>query len=272
MDTRDQSQQFLDSLPEIRPGEEFWFACHPDIGCFNACCGDLTMPLTPYDVLRLSGGLEMSSEEFIEDYTEPGCYDDTGFPLLHLRMEPGASRPCPFVTPQGCGVYEHRSSACRIYPLGRAARPALESMGESAGQELTEQYFIVREAHCRGFAEHRSWTVESWLSDQGIEPYNLMNDRYMRLMARYKAVARGAVLSEKHATMALLCLYQQDRFLDLIKNVDLFSRIRFIGTYADRLRQDVERAILESSEERLAFAFAWMELVLFGSASDLAPA
>lgn len=266
MDTQDATKKFLDSLPEIKPGEEFWFACHPQVSCFNACCSDLTMPLTPYDVLRLSTGLGMASEEFIEDYTVPGFYEDTGFPLLHLRMEPGGAKPCPFVTEKGCGIYEHRSSACRTYPLGRATRPADD------GGALVEQYFLVREGHCRGFAENRAWTVESWLKDQGIAVYNRMNDRYMRLMARYKSVAGDAVLSDKHATMALLCLYQQDRFLEFIAKVGLFARISFTGEYEGSARDEVERDILENAESRLWFAFEWMELALFGSAGNIAPA
>jgi Fe-S-cluster containining protein len=265
---KDASRDFLDSLPEIGPGEEFWFSCHPGIACFNACCGDLTMPLTPYDVLRLCRGLDMSSEEFIEDYAVPGCYEDSGFPLLHLRMEPGASHPCPIVTEKGCGVYQHRSSACRTYPLGRATK--LDGEGDEA--RVVEQYFLVREAHCKGFAENKTWSAATWLKDQGIEPYNRMNDRYMRLMARFKSVCAGAVLSDRHATMSLLCLYQQDRFLELIKNVDLFSRISLTGEYAARNKEEIRAAVLENPEDRLWLAFDWVELVLFGSCPNLAPA
>ena len=180
-------------------------------------------------------------------------------------MENVPARPCPFVTEQGCGVYEHRSSACRTYPLGRATRPA-----EEGG--LIEQYFLVREDHCKGFAEKRDWTIGTWLQDQGIEPYNRMNDRYMRLIARYKGVAESAILSEKHATMALLCLYQQDRFLDLIRSMQLFSRVRLTGEYAQKGIEKAQEDILNIPEERLWFAFDWIELVLFGSSPNLSPA
>lgn len=263
----DATRDFLNSLPEVKPGERFWFACHPGVPCFNACCSDLTMPLTPYDVLRLSAGLDMGSEAFIEDYAVPGFYEDTGFPLLHLRMNPGGVKLCPFVTEQGCGVYEHRSSACRTYPLGRATR--MEGEGRSA--RAVEQYFLVREAHCKGFAEQGEWTIDTWLADQGIEPYNRMNDRYMRLMARYKALADGAVLSNRHATMALLCLYQQDRFLELIRATDLFNRVTLAGEYLEQDEHAVKANVLENPEARLWFAFDWVELVLFGSCANLLP-
>ena len=272
--SQDPTRKFLESLPTIKEGEQFWFACHPEVPCFNACCSDLTMPLMPYDVLRLCTGLSMGSEQFIEEYTIPGCYEDTGFPLLHLRMESGAGNPCPFLTPQGCGVYEHRSAACRTYPLGRATTPTdgQGAVPDARSIELVEQYFLVREAHCEGFAEKNSWTIASWLADQGIEAYNEMNDRYMRLISRYKTLAEGAVLSEKHATLALLCLYQQDRFLDFAKSVDLFSRVRFIGRLAELPREECIRMLTDDPSQRLGFAFDWMELVLFGSSSALEPA
>ncbi len=324
--TFDSTQEFLQSLPEVQPGESFWFACHPGVPCFNACCSDLTMPLTPYDVLRLRRGLkDMGSEQFFEEFANVGCYEDSGFPLLHLRMDDSPMRLCPFLTESGCGVYPHRSTACRTYPLGRATRPADEVCaagpagggqgggcsggGKSApavpgdsgttaapagfggcgptggggrgcsGKEaptspaaLSERYFLVREDHCKGFAQHKEWTIATWLSDQGLTGYNRMNDRYMRLMARYKSVAKGAILSGRHATLALLCLYQQDRFLEFLNAMNVFSRLAFAGEYAAAPREEHIARILGDEEARLWFAFDWMELALFGSSANLAPA
>ena len=277
--TEDATQKFLESLPRIKPGESFWFACHPDVPCFNACCSDLTMPLTPYDVLRLCQGLDMGSEQFFEDFARVGCYEDTGFPLLHLRMEDAPGKPCPFVTEQGCGVYEHRSSACRTYPLGRASCRAEragngENAGEAAGTgpiEIEERYFLVREDHCKGFEQNRQWTTDTWLADQGLEPYNRMNDRYMRLIIRYKDVANGAILSGKHATMALLCLYQQDRFLEFLQSVGMFSRVSITGEYNGLTGREAVELVLRDPEQRLWFAFDWLELMLFGASDTLTP-
>jgi Fe-S-cluster containining protein len=272
---QDPTQKFLASLPEITPGEQFWFACHPEVPCFNACCSDLNMPLMPYDVLRLCRNLNMNSNQFIEEYSIPGCYEDTGFPLLHLSMEGGPDKPCPFLTEAGCGVYPDRSAACRTYPLGRAVMPSegyeQTSVADSAEIPLVERYFLVREGHCKGFAENAVWTSESWLADQGLEPYNRMNDRYMRLISRFKAVAEGAVLSEKHATMALLCLYQQDSFLSFIKQVNLFSHLEFTGKWSAMPREEVIALLEIDPEQRLSFAFDWLELALFGQTANLAP-
>lgn len=249
---RDATQAFLDSLPELRRGENFRFSCHPGVRCFNACCSDLTMPLTPYDVLRLRRNLGMGSEEFIGTHAHVEQYPDTGFPLLHLRMSDHPLKLCPFVSDAGCTVYPDRSSACRTYPLGRATR-------EDDAGGVVEQFFVVQEEHCRGFEEDKAWTSAAWLQDQGLEPYYLWNDRYMRLMARQRRT--GTVLGAKHATMCLLAFYQLDRFADFLQGVHLFSRLD--------VSEERQVRILADEEERLGFALEWAELVLFGDCATL---
>lgn len=268
--SHDQAEAFLDTLPELGAAEAFWFRCHPDVPCFTACCSDLTMPLTPYDVLRLCQGLHMGSEAFVEEYARVSCYPETGFPVFYLRMEDTGPRQCPFLESTGCGVYAHRSTACRTYPLGRATRPV--ETAATGAPALEERYFIVREDHCKGFAEQQQWTRATWLADQGLVQYNAMNDLYALLMARFKAVANGAKLGQRHATMALLCLYQQDRFLDFIQQTGLLGRLAFTGPWAEVPRPEMEQAILTNPETRLHFGFAWMELALLGNSSLLSPA
>lgn len=256
----DPTETFLAGLPEIVPGETFFFSCRPDVPCFNACCAELTLPLTPYDVLRLTRNLSMSSEQFFEEFVEAGPSEDTGFPRVHLRMEDMPGRPCPFVTEQGCAVYPDRPSACRTYPLGRGCRP------DGRGG-LLEQYFLVREDHCRGFEQNTAFTTDTWLSDQGLIPYHQANDRHMLLLARYKEKSGGALLSGKLATMALLCLYQQDRFADLLRSMNVLERV---SPLTDEARSRMERA-LEDPEARLDFALDWLELVILGASPALAP-
>ena len=118
----DASRELLDSLPELKPGETFCFDCNPDVPCFNRCCAELTLPLTPYDVLRLRHNLGLGSEDFLATFTTLRSFPDTGFPLPMLRMLDGPDEPCPFVTPAGCSVYEDRPGACRVTAPSRASR------------------------------------------------------------------------------------------------------------------------------------------------------
>ncbi len=249
----DESQAFLESLPNLEADETFVFSCHPGVPCFNRCCADLTMPLTPYDVLRLRRGLGMSGEDFLSSHANLRSFPDTGFPLPLLKMQNMPGSPCPFVSPAGCTVYEDRSAACRAYPLGRGAR-----MGK--GGSVVERFFLVREDHCLGFDENQTQTPRNWLSSQELAPYNASNDRYMRLMAMVKV--SGQPISPRLAKMCVLCLYQVDAFKDFILEMGIFDKLEL-----DEIRKE---AVLQEEEARLDFAYDWLELVIFGEARHLA--
>jgi len=251
----DASREFMENLPELAPGEKFCFDCGPEVPCFNRCCAELTLPLTPYDVLRLRRQLGSSSDDFFQTFVRMRSFPDTGFPLPLLRMLDGPGEPCPFVGPVGCSVYEDRPGACRCYPLGRGAR--------LDGDGVNERFFIVREPHCCGIDEGTERTAQEWFENQGLTPYNQANDRYMRLISLVRAT--GKPLEARMATMSVLCLYQLDKFRELITNMRIFSRVD-----VDEARQ---AAIMEDSYEgdcaALDFALDWMELIIFGESQGL---
>jgi Fe-S-cluster containining protein len=250
----DSAQAFLDSLPELAPGQSFLFACNPSVPCFNACCGDLNLMLTPYDALRLRRSLGLSGPEFIKLYTRMSFSPDTGFPMLSLNMlTDKPHKPCPFVAPSGCQVYPNRPGACRTYPLGRATR-----LGEAG--EVVEQYFIVQEPHCRGFEQTTPWRSDSWLADQGLPEYYRFNDRYMRLMAL--ARSHAIRLHAKQASMVCLAQFTPDAFQEFIGRMSLFEHLEM-----DASRHE---AILSDEEACLEFGLDWLELILFGTSPTLA--
>lgn len=244
-----------ENLPEIGAEETFVFDCGPEMPCFNRCCADLTLPLTPYDVLRLTRQLGMSGENFLRTFTRLDAFPDTGFPLPLLRMLESPDAPCPFVTPAGCSVYDDRPGACRCYPLGRGTRMAADG--------VAERFFMVREEHCRGFDCGTRRTPAQWFADQGMEAYTAFNDRYMRLMALVRATKRP--LEPKLAGMSLLSLYQLGKFRELIAAMRIFSRVQ--------VDSELQALIMEDSpagdEAALGFALDWMELVIFGSSPNL---
>lgn len=248
----DATDAFLKSLPELKPGASFRFACHPDVPCFNACCSDLTLMLTPYDALRLRRALGVSSTDFINHFAVRVTAPDTGFPMLRLAMREEREKRCPFVSPEGCKVYADRPGACRTYPLGRATR--LDAKGH-----VVEQFFVVKEPHCQGFEEAASWDAPSWLADQDLAAYNQANDRYMRLMAL--ARGKGAALSAKQTQMVWLAQYQPDAFQEFIGKMGLFRLVAI-----DEARQE---RVMSDEEEALIFGLDWLELAFFGCEDHL---
>ncbi len=158
------------------PVKKFRFRCHSGLACFNKCCENVTIPLTPYDVFRLRLNLGITTSEFLRRYTSWHVGMATGLPVVVLSGE-----RCPFVSSAGCRVYPDRPSACRLYPLVRVR------------SESGEQYYLLREEFCLGFGEEKEWSVEEWIEDQEAEVYNDMNDIFAELIA----AASGRLLSHE---------------------------------------------------------------------------
>jgi Fe-S-cluster containining protein len=238
----------------LRPlaGDTFTFACHPEVPCFTQCCRDLKLILTPYDILRLKNHLAVTSQAFLKTYTRTEFQNPASLPIVLLKMTEDEQKRCPFVTKEGCSVYEARPGACRTYPLGRAA---LKLRGQ---KEAKEHYFMVREDHCRGFEQGQLWTVEEWLRHEGLHEYNYYNDLWVEIMAGSHPVSIKD-LDETKRAMFFLASY----------NLDEFRRFIFESSFLQRfLVAPEEIASFRSNDCALMlFAIKWINFFLFGETS-----
>lgn len=244
-----------EDLPCLGQTESFRFCCDASQPCFNRCCAQLNLPLTPYDSARLATALKLPPSRFLRTFAGIYPEENTGFPQAHLRMldKPGA--PCPFVRPGGCAVYQNRPAACRSYPLGRGARLGREG--------VLERYFLIEEPHCLGFGQGRDWTAPEWFQAQGLEPYNNFSDRYMRLLSL--VAASGRPLDERLRALALLSLWQLDKFRAFLCEMDAFSSL---DLRAHKIALIMENTPL-GDYALLGFGLDWLELVIFGECAGL---
>lgn len=238
---------FLSRQPELGCNQEFRFSCHPGIDCFNACCAELELVLGPYDLLRLRRALALDAGELLERHCRVGIEEGTGFPAVFLAMDDDPRRSCPFVTGQGCSVYDHRPSACRLYPLGRG------SSVEPDGRVL-ERWVVVHEEHCHGHGQGPAWTVGSWRRDQGLDPYLEFDDRLLRLHHRWKAT--GRTMDREQAGAVMLALYHLEEFRTRAKRSGWRDRRPATG--------DDQPTRIEDDTELLRYAFTWLRRLLFG--------
>lgn len=230
----------------------FQFHCGPTVPCFTECCRKLDLALTPYDVLRLCKRLDMAPSDFLDDYTVIKAGSRHGFPEFSLKMGMDGERLCPFVSENGCTVYEDRPGACRIYPLGRAS-------SKNRSTNLNEEfYFLVKEPHCKGFEQSRRWAVDEWICDQEIEQYNRLNDQLMELyMLGFR---RGlAQLSTQQLQMFVMACYNLAKFREFIFKTSFLTKFQLSINEIDLIRND-DVALLE-------FSFKWLKFALFGVAS-----
>jgi Fe-S-cluster containining protein len=161
--------EILATYPRLGLDDSFSFRCHPGLSCFNQCCGDVNIFLTPYDILRLKKRLNLSSTEFLARHTLKPFTAEQKLPVVVLKMEEGKEgKPCPFVRAEGCSVYEDRPWPCRMYPVGVASGRTEDA------PEGPEFYFLMKEEPCDGFGEGTSWTIRKWMENQGVPPYDAM--------------------------------------------------------------------------------------------------
>jgi uncharacterized protein len=227
----------------------FHFECNPQVPCFTECCGKLDLLLTPYDAFRLRRRLGVSSGEFLDAYATIRRRTSHGLPEVMMTMDVEHGKRCPFVRPTGCSVYEDRPAACRIYPLGRAAT---KSSFHEGPQEF---FFTVREDHCRGFESSRSWSVEEWVGDQGLEDYNRMNDFLMEIYVT-RSRSRKIELGPQHLQMYMMALYNLERFRDFVFKSGFLTKFE--------LDRDTVQSIEKDDFKLLEFAFLWIRFALFG--------
>ena len=225
------------------------FECSPESPCFNECCRDLNQFLTPYDILRLKNNLELESSQFLKKYTSMHKGPESGLPVITFKPDPDTGDVCPFVTKQGCSVYEDRPASCRMYPLARAITRSRET------GEVTEYFALMEEPHCKGLGKKQNQTVRQWIKTQGVEVYNEMNDKLMDIISLKNMTMPGTLEGEQEANFYLAC-YDIDTFRDRIFNNDMLSGLSIPDSVLSKIKED-DVALLD-------FGFEWIKYFLFG--------
>ncbi len=237
--------------PPFKPltGNTFKFRCYKGIECFTKCCADLKLVLTPYDILRMKNRLGIPSDNFLDKYTDQETDSQSRFPMVRLKMNQDEKRSCPFVSPDGCTIYEDRPGACRIYPLGRAAtKPDVRT-------NALEKFFLVIEDHCLGFQEDREWTIEEWMKNEGVYEYNAMNDQWLGIITSQKDLGPEKDHHRK-IQMFFMASYNLDRFREFVFKSKFFELFNVEPGIKERLAFD--------DVELMKYAFDWLKFSLFG--------
>lgn len=218
----------------------FQFNCYQGVSCFTNCCQDVTIVLTPYDVLRLKTGLKISSGEFLDQHTIVIPKKGHLIPLFILKMNE-SDKKCPFVSQEGCTVYQDRPWPCRMYPL---------NLNDDGTYSL-----IADASKCFGLKEDETTKISDWLKQQGIEPYEEMNEYLSSLTIQLQS-QKMDIDNPQIQQMTVMALYNIDRFREFV----------FKSTFLDRLEVEPEilEAIKENDTELLKFAFDWIKFGLFG--------
>jgi Fe-S-cluster containining protein len=251
-DPREQLQEkILAEQPRLGLDDSFKFACHPGVSCFNKCCGDVNIFLSPFDVLRMKKRLGMTSGEFLDKFAAMPVQKDMRTPVVVLKMKDDEAKTCPFLKEEGgCGIYSDRPWPCRMYPLGLAVQKDTPD-----GWRGDRFYFLLEEPVCKGHAESKEWTVREWLENQGIDEYDLWGEQFKELTLHEFFENKG-VLSPQRMQMFFTACYDLDKFREFIFGSTLLQRFDVEEDLIDEMRYD--------DEGLLRFAFLWLRFSLFG--------
>lgn len=238
-------------VPEMVDGNKvIHFRCHKGIACWNACCSNIDISLTPYDIVRLKQRLDLSSGEFLQQYTVPYEMEKDG--LAGVKMKPvDNGTACRFMREEGCSVYEDRPTACRYYPV------ALLAMRKQDEYTDTRSYALVKEEHCLGHRDAQSLTIDDYRREQGVEEYDEMARGWYQLILKKKSSGPAVGKPSKRSLqLFFMVCYDIDQFRNFVVS-EGFNEIYDLDT-------EETIGILGDDTLLMLFGFRFLKQVFFG--------
>ncbi|MDD6071704.1 MAG: YkgJ family cysteine cluster protein [Clostridiales bacterium] len=189
--------------------------CDDCKGC-SACCRGMgnSIVLDPYDVYRLTTGLNCRFEDLLMDKLDLNVVD--GIILPNLKMS-GKDERCAFLNEEGrCTIHTIRPGICRIFPLGRIY------------ENDSFQYFL--QVHECKKQNRTKVKVKKWIDTQDI----VKNEAFIN---RWHYFLKG--MSEKMPTLPE----------DSVKQINMYILNAFFVTLYENRRD-----FYEQFEERMKAA------------------
>ncbi len=234
-------------LTVLSSTDRFSFSCHPKVTCFTQCCRNITIFLSPYDIIRMKNALQIPSEQFLNDYTLT-VLGDLGLPVVLLKMGDNQEKSCPFVTPRGCHIYPNRPWSCRIYPL----QPESTAITEKIKKEY---YSIMDVSFCFGLLEDKTSEIADWKKSQGLLIYQEMEKDFKKIMTNSQ-LAGQKITNKKIREMFYMACYDIDRFRRFV------FESKFLKIY--EIDSAIVKKIKDDDVELFKLAMRWLEHGMIG--------
>jgi Fe-S-cluster containining protein len=236
--------------------DTFTFKCHAGLSCFNRCCRNLNLFLYPYDIIRLKKSLKISSDQFIETYTDIVVRTGHHFPDVLLRMADNDEKTCIFLSPNGCSVYSDRPHTCRLYPLEQGI------YYDAVKNKTRPVHFFRPPEFCQGRYEDRPCTIKSWETEQEAAFYNTMTVQWADVMRLFQNDPWGGEgPGGRQGKMAFMAAYNMDAFREFILTSTFLQRYS--------IKPDLRLKIKTDDLALLKLGMAWIKLFLFGVRTEV---
>ena len=239
----------------LQADDSFCFSCHKSISCWNRCCHNADVTLTPADILMLTKQLGLQPTEFLAQYTVPAIWEQSDMPVAKLRSDEASQGACVFLAgDEGCGVYNARPATCRYYPMGLAS---IKMMGAEKKEDF---HFLVKEPHCKGHEEDKSQTVAEFRARQGVEALDEINRDWIDIMMKmvsWRSVGgpNAKAVSPQAKKMFFMVSTDAGAFRRFV------FETKFLDTYA--IDPETVETLKTSDVALLQLGFDWLKNVLF---------
>lgn len=236
----------------------FCFSCHKGVSCWNECCHDPDITLTPNDILRLSKHFDTRPAKFNAIFAAAAIHDQSGMPVMKLKVVDkgeGQKKPCVFLDEkEGCTVYKDRPAACRYYPLG------LASVKMKGHEEPEDFYFLVKEPHCKGHEENKEQSVAEFRANEGVAEYDEINRGWIHLLmklASWKTLGGPWGQEPDERTKKMFFMATTD--------IDAFRMFVFNSTFLEKydISPEQREELAMNDEALLKLAFDWLRNLMF---------
>ncbi|MEM2933689.1 MAG: YkgJ family cysteine cluster protein [Methanocellales archaeon] len=177
---------------------EFKFICKFD--CYPKCCSNVIIFLTPYDIDNISQYLSISNGELIKNYCRGDTEGNSLFPICILDTNPC----CKFNKKGICEIYPARPLICRLYPVGRSYDI---NNDKNKKTKIRKEKFVIDEG-CRGVGEGRTYTIKSFLKEQGVDKYTKIMRMFNAILEKWCVLPESARL-KLNRTAATICYYSK---------------------------------------------------------------
>ena len=150
----------------------------------GTCCHGNTVFLNPWEIAQLAQEKEISTQQFINDYTE-----DAGLRLKFngKKDNRGKSSCNLYVDNFGCSVHKSRPLACRLFPIGR--------------QIQNEEIKYIHQGEkfpclngCPEVIDLPKLSLENYLKGQATESYEIAQDQYLEIVQNLADIAFSLLL------------------------------------------------------------------------------
>lgn len=175
---------------------EFKFTCKFD--CYLKCCSNMIIFLTPYDLDNISQYLSISNVELIKNYCRRDTEGNSLFPVCILDTNPY----CKFNKKGICEIYPARPLICRLYPVGRSY-----DININKKTKVKKERFVIDEG-CRGVGQGKTYTIKSFLKEQGVDKYTKIMEMFNAILEKWCALPAPARLKLNRAA-ATICYYSK---------------------------------------------------------------